>query len=101
MSQNQSLLDAAIGLLSHGTLGLPEIAQVADLIAADARFNAWFATEGKRTLGDDAVLHVLDTYSDAAEACQGAIARYSSDLDASALSLVLARALQTIGAPRG
>lgn len=97
MPKEQNLRSALIELLSDNSLGLLLIALVADLIAADARFNDWMAVEGKRTLSDDAMLEAIDVYEDARNQCLTAIARFRSSADVGGLEEVLSKAVEALG----
>ena len=96
MTAKQDLGSSLISLLANGSLGLPLIALVADVIAADARFNHWFAFEGKRTLSGDAVLRTLDVYEDVTMKCREGIAKFSSTGDGKLLDGMLEETLRTL-----
>jgi hypothetical protein len=96
MPQEKSLRFALIQLLSNTSLGLLLIALVADLIAADARFNDWMAVDGKRTLTDDAMLATIDVYEDARIQCLAGVERFRVSADLSGLEAALRQTLETL-----
>jgi hypothetical protein len=81
MNRPQDLVSSLTELLASRLLDLPLIALVADVIAADARFNHWVALEAKRTLSSDAVLQLIGDYEDASAACQSAIEKFRATRD--------------------
>lgn len=96
MSQVQDLGSALVNLLPNPSLGLPSIALVADVIAADARFNDWMAIEGKRILDDDAMLETIDVYEDTRIRCLTAIEHFVRSTDLNELEAALSRTLEIL-----
>ena len=96
MSKEQDLRSALIQLLSNTSLGLLLVALVADVVAADARFNAWMAVDGKRNLTDDAMLETIDVYEDMRIQCFMALSRFASDADLGALEATLGQTLEIL-----
>lgn len=95
-SPQQSLLAALVELLSDSSLGLLQVALVADVIAADARLNEWMAVEGKRSLSDEAMLEALDVYEDTRIRCIQAIERFVSSADLAGLEAALVPSLDAL-----
>jgi membrane-bound lytic murein transglycosylase B len=63
-------------------IGLDTIIVVADAIAADARFNMWFASVVKEQARDEEqVIELLEELHEASEACSHAIRRFAADRD--------------------
>jgi hypothetical protein len=96
MPKEQSLRSALVALLSDKTIGLLLVALVADIVAADARFNDWIAVDGKRSLSDDAMLEAIDTYDEIRSQCLRAIEQFESSGNLSVLEGALGSALETI-----
>lgn len=62
MSDPQNIRSTLVPMLASKSSGLPLAALVADVIAADARSNAWFSVDGKRTLDLESRLKVIEAY---------------------------------------
>jgi len=96
MKTQQDLGSSLISLLADRSLGLPLIASVGDVIAADARFNHWIALEGKRKLSQDAMLQTINVYEDATIKCRAAIERFITMRDDTPLEAALENTLQVL-----
>jgi hypothetical protein len=96
MNTDKDLASSLIHLLTDRSLGLPLMALVADVIAADARFNYWVAIEGKRKLSEDAMLQTIDVYEDVIVKCRAEIERFGATRDTKPLEDTLEKTLQTL-----
>ena len=95
----QAIQDLRITLLrviESLSAGLLLIALAADLLAADARFNQWVSTVGKRKLGDDAMLKLIEMHEDVTTACQQAVDEFELTNDDAALNAVLTDSLRRL-----
>lgn len=93
MNDVSNLRSMLLPILASGSTGIPVSALVAEVIAADARFNAWVAIEGKRKLKKKAMLDLLDAYDDAEVKCHAAIEEFRSSDDYSKFALTLGNLL--------
>jgi hypothetical protein len=96
MDTRKDFGSSLIHLVADRSLGLPLVALVADVIAADARFNHWVAIEGKRKLSQDAMLQTIDMYEDATVKCGAEIERFGATRDTKPLEDTLEKTLQTL-----
>jgi hypothetical protein len=94
--KEQTLRSALIALLSDKTIGLLLVALVADILAADAKFNDWIAVDGKQSLSDDALLDVIGAYDEIRVQCLLAIEQFESSGDLMALERALGPPLETL-----
>ena len=92
----QDLCTALVKVIESPSAGLLLTALAADVIAADARFNYWFATVGKQKLGEDSLLRLVDMYDEVATACQRAVGEFESSRDKAALTSVLTESLKVL-----
>ena len=89
MKTQHDIFSVLVDLLADRSLGLQLVASVADLISVDARFNLWIASEGKRDLGDEEMLEVIDEYEDARTKCCTSIEEFKVGRDEEPLEAML------------
>jgi len=95
MNTQHALSARLTQLLADRSLGLPLVSLVVDVIAADARFDQWLASEGRR-LNTDAVLEALGTYEEATEECRRELEKFLSRCDSNPLAVALERTLRAL-----
>ena len=92
LSTQLALASRLTHLLAHRSLGLPLVALVVDVIAADARFEQWLASERKK-LDRGAVLQAIAQYEEATEDCRRELERFIARCDSNPLAAALERTL--------
>jgi hypothetical protein len=95
-SRPKRLFDYLMAVAASGSAGLLLTALVADVIAADARFNNWVGTVAKRTYAQGSMVALVDWYCELCSACQAAAEEFGRTQDEEALRAVLTKALDEL-----
>jgi len=97
-SANEDVRSSMVRIVDSMSASLPLIALAADVLAADARFNHWIATIGKRKLGDSSMLKLIDLHDEVTSACSSAVDQFELTNDEKTLSDVLDGSLSRLKA---
>ncbi len=78
-SVEKNILSISLEILQAKHLNLEVAAATGDLLAADARFNLWFAGSAKESDDEERVLGLLETYEDCVATFERAAQRFMSE----------------------
>jgi len=95
MNTQPDLASRLARLLADRSLGLPLVTLIVDVIAADARFEQWLTSEGKKQ-SSDAVLQALDLYEGATMECRRELEKFLSRCDSNPLAVALEKTLRAL-----
>jgi hypothetical protein len=99
--QKSEIVLCLLPLIESGRAGLRADAAAADLIAACARFNAWFAEQKTARQGSvDGFLQLLDFYEQVTLECHGAVQRFIDGGERRELADTLQRAAEKLNQRR-
>ena len=75
----EALSAQVLSFMNQGKLGLLELAEAADVIAADCRYHYWVASEVKEAgLSEEQWLCLLDAYEVVHDRCRAAMAAFDA-----------------------
>jgi hypothetical protein len=90
--QKSEIVLCLLPLIDSGENGLDIDALAADVIAACARFNIWFADlKDDANVGDETMMKLLDSYDEVTKECQASVRRFSDTGDRKELSRSLSQ----------
>ena len=80
-----NIQERLIALIQDKHIGIGAVANVAEAIAADARFNAWILACAKKQASEAQMIKLLERYDDLFEECLAVTRKFSENHDLSEL----------------